>query len=333
MCPSTFDVTSTCWPFSSCIQTADPHLRLIWCKRVGKVMGFSVRSEGQNYSIYPKVPFSPSEACGRWASADRLHCKTTGSNHKKIQSVDVREGADCERVATHFQSAKCQHKSTNSTALFFFTFQWRRSFPHSLREIAAVTAARSVEIFISPPRYWQAVISTFTLLLRSESIDNQLPSVMTQSVGNPGLPGGANSSDPSDLGREHCCGRLIRDRRTRQGESPGSEQTAECAADMVPSLGEGGWWRGGGSWLKHWIHFGVIIARSELLDFFLGRPTKKKIKIKIKICIWRHRNLSANFCELRRLTSLYYYEERGERDVEYKTSQRPLLQHFVFPFR
>lgn len=126
---STFDVTSTCWPFSSCIQTADPHLRLIWCKKVGKVMGFSVRSEGQNYSIYPKVPFRPSEACGRWASADRLHCNTTGNDHKKIQSVDVREGADCERVGTHFQSAKCQHNSTNSTVLFFFYFSVEAELP------------------------------------------------------------------------------------------------------------------------------------------------------------------------------------------------------------
>lgn len=38
-------------------------------------------------------------------------------------------------------------------------------------------------------RYWQAVITTFTPLLRSERIDNQLSSGMTQSVGNPGPPG------------------------------------------------------------------------------------------------------------------------------------------------
>lgn len=170
MCPSTFDVTWACWPFSSCIQTADPHLRLIWCKKVGKVMGFSVRSKGQNYSIYHKVPFSPSEVCGRWASADRLHCKTTGNNHKKIQSVDARGGADCERVVTHFQSAKCQHNSTNSTALFFFLLFSGR------------------DLYLTA-RYWQAVITTFTPLLRSESIDNQLSSGMTQSVGNPGPPG------------------------------------------------------------------------------------------------------------------------------------------------
>lgn len=260
MCPSTFDVTWACWPFSSCIQTADPHLRLIWCKKVGKVMGFSVRSKGQNYSIYHKVPFSPSEVCGRWASADRLHCKTTGNNHKKIQSVDARGGADCERVVTHFQSAKCQHNSTNSTAfIFFFTFQWPRSLSHR-----PLLAGSNHNIYPAAAQ-WKHRQSTFKW---DDSVRRQ-----------PGPAWGANSSDPSDLGREHCCGRLIGDRRTRQGESPGSEQTAECAADNVPSLGEGGWWRGGGSWLKHWIHFGVIIARSELLDSFLdARPKNKKIK-------------------------------------------------------
>lgn len=239
-------------------------------------MGFSVRSEGQNYSIYPKVPFSPSEACGRWASADRLHCKTTGNNHKKIQSVDVREGADWERVVTHFQSAKCQHNSTNSTALFFLLFSGGGASPTVLEQS------------LPPPRALPRSLSHRPLLAGSnhniypaaaqwkhrQSTFKWDDSVRRQ----PGPAWGANSSDPSDLGREHCCGRLIGDRRTRQGESPGSEQTAECAADNVPSLGEGGWWRGGGSWLKHWIHFGVIIARSELLDFFWTPDPKKKKK-------------------------------------------------------
>lgn len=82
-----------------------------------------------------------------------------------------------------------QHKFNR---FIFFTFQWRRSFPHSLRAIAATAAARRRtlcrDLYLTA-RYWQAVITTFTLLLRSERIDNQLSSGMTQSVGNPGPPG------------------------------------------------------------------------------------------------------------------------------------------------
>lgn len=80
-----------------------------------------------------------------------------------------------------------QHKFNR---FIFFTFQWRRSFPHSLRAIAAAARRRALcrDLYLTA-RYWQAVITTFTPLLRSERFDNQLSSGMTQSVGNPGLPG------------------------------------------------------------------------------------------------------------------------------------------------
>lgn len=58
-----------------------PEIDLV--QKVGKVRGFSVRSKGQNYSIYPKAPFSPSEVCGRWASADRCTAKPLETTTRK----------------------------------------------------------------------------------------------------------------------------------------------------------------------------------------------------------------------------------------------------------
>lgn len=117
---------------------------------------------------------------------------------------------------------------------------------------------------------------------------------------------------PLSPSKERCCGRLIEDHRTGRGESPGSRQTAECAADTVPSLGAGGWER---------CHGGVV---TQTLDSFQTHYCKVRfVRFRIQEnCAWRHCN---RVCERWHLSSLYWYE-RKQVDVS-DLSAKPLSSH------
>lgn len=117
--------------------------------------------------------------------------------------------------------------------------------------------------------------------------------------------------------RQLCCGCLMRDHRTGQGESRSNEQPAECAADTAPSLGEDGWELGDGR---------VV---TQTLDSFQSHYCKIRVGRFLgywnKNCAWWHRNQCVNVCELWHLSTMYWHE-RKQVDVS-DLSTKPLNDH------